>query len=121
MNQNDIKLALSIIIISLFIFVFIFLTEENGTKTAVVYRENKEVLKIDLTDHNGRYYDVKGNNGNVKIYTRNGMVKVVEENSKNHICSNMGYISKSYESIVCLPNKVVIKIVADTGLDTIVR
>lgn len=121
MNQNDIKLVLSVIIISLCIFVYIFITEENGAKDAVVYYDNEEVLKIDLTNKNERTYDVKGYNGNVKLYTKDGMIKVVEEKSPKHLCSKTGYISKSYESIVCLPNKVVVKIVADTDIDTIVR
>ena len=49
-------------------------------------------------------------------------IRVVEENSPLHLCSKQGFIDKSYETIVCLPNKVVIKLVSDSeGLDGVVK
>ena len=50
----------------------------------------------------------------------NKSAKVVEEKSPLHLCSKQGYISKSYETIVCLPNKIVIKLESNDDLDVIV-
>ena len=46
-----------------------------------------------------------------------------EEESPLHLCSKQGFIEESYESIVCLPNKIVIKISSKKkkDLDTILR
>lgn len=121
MNSNDIKLIFIIIIVSLLVLLFTINSDDKYFKKAVVYYENDKVLEIDLTLKEEKYYEVDGYNGKVKLFTKDGSIKVIEEKSPLHICSNMGYISKSYESIVCLPNKVVVKIEALEDIDTIVR
>ena len=56
MNKNDLKLVgVLLIIISIF-FIIINITKKEG-KTAVVYYEDKEILKIDLNTN--KEYTVK--------------------------------------------------------------
>ena len=98
---------------------FIIFASYKNSKKAYVYYDNKIVLEIDLSED--KTYDVEGYNGNINIEVRDKKIRVVEENSDKHICSNQGYISKSYETIVCLPNKVVITIDDDNYYDTVVR
>ena len=62
-----------------------------------------------------------GYNGEVVIFAGQGKIKIEEENSPLHLCSKQGYISASYETIVCLPNKITIKIEAIDSLDTVVK
>lgn len=120
MNKSDLKLILLIFIITFsMIFIMIF-TKKDGNKKAVVYYENKVILTIDLNNNLKKDYIVKGYNGDVKIVTKNGKIRVDEENSPMHICSKQGFISESYETIVCLPNKIIIKIETDNEYDTIV-
>lgn len=123
MNKKDIILCLIILLISgLFYIIFNINNNDNDSeKKAVVYFENKEVLKIDLSDKSYREYDVLGYNGNVKIETIDGKVRVVDEISPYHLCSKKGYISKGYESVICLPNKVIIKIENSSEIDAIAR
>ena len=65
---------------------------------------------------------VKGYNGNVIIKTKKGSIKVSDEKSPLHLCSKQGWISNTYEIIVCLPNKIVIKLQTDNEkIDTIVK
>ncbi len=116
MNKFDIFLISIILLISLIIYVFIY---DNDGSNAIVTYENKEVLKIDLSNKEYRVYEVDGYNGKVKIETKDGMVKVIEEISPKHLCSRQGYISKAGETIICLPNKVIIKIENDE-VDTVV-
>lgn len=120
MNKNDFKLIIVlIIIVSVFLVIF-KLTEKNDNKKAIVYYEDEIILKIDLNiDKN---YQVKGYNGLVDIVIKDGKIKVESENSPLHLCSNQGYISSTYETIVCLPNKITIKIESDeNSLDAIVK
>ena len=56
----------------------------------------------------------------MKIEVKNKKIRVITENSPLHLCSKQGFISKSYETIVCLPNKIVIKIENDKNLDGVV-
>ena len=120
MNKQDILLV-SIILVIVFSIALIFkITENKNINSAFVYYEDKLVLTIDLSKTE-QEYTVKGYNGAVTIIAGNGKIKVKEEDSPLHLCSKQGYISKSYESIVCLPNKIFIKLEDDSSLDAIVK
>ncbi|MDD2435259.1 MAG: NusG domain II-containing protein [Bacilli bacterium] len=121
MNKKDIKLILLITIISILIIIGYRIFEIKGSKNALVYYEDDLVLKLDLSLKDEQIYYVDGYNGKVKIMTKDGKVKVDSENSPLHLCSKQGYISRSYETIVCLPNKVIIKIDNQDDLDAIVK
>ena len=116
MNKNDkLLIFVSIIILSITILI-LKLTSVKLNKIASIYYENNLVLQIDLSKEEQEYI-VKGYNGDVKIKAGNSKIKVVSETSEKHLCSKQGYISESYETIVCLPNKIVIKIVSNNELD----
>lgn len=120
MNKHDKKLILIVFILFIIIFGILKLTEKHGNLEALVYYENDLVLKIDLS-HEEKEYTVEGYNGEIKLLAGNGKIKVSDEISPLHLCSKMGYISKSYEQIVCLPNKIVIKIDSKDEIDTVVE
>ena len=105
MNKNDLILC---VIIFLVAGIFFFLVKNDKGNMATVYYDNKEVLKIDLSINNT--YTVKGYNGDVVIEVSDNRIRVMDEVSPKHLCSKQGYISKNHESIICLPNKIVIKI-----------
>lgn len=117
MNKNDLKLLfyLTIIVLSL-----LLLTKLNSKKgnIAKVYYENREILKIDLKIN--KEYIVSGYNGEVKIVVNDNKIKVASENSPLNLCSKQGYIESSNEVIVCLPNKIVIKIENSDEIDGVV-
>ena len=48
-------------------------------------------------------------------------IRVIEENSPRHLCSKQGYIKDSMESIICLPNRIVIEIDTIEELDAVVK
>lgn len=126
MNKNDFKLILIFLVISVLGLLLVYKSkknEENLKKYALVYHNNELILKIDLNIKEEKGYIVQGDNGEVVIKTTYGKVKVEQENSPLHLCSKQGYISSSYETIVCLPNKIVIKIIAkdNENIDTMVR
>jgi len=121
MNKQDIRLIIIVLSLALSIFLIFKIFEEKNNLNALVYYNNKIVLKIDLNSEK-KEYEVKGENGLIKIIAGNGKIKVDEENSPLHLCSKQGYISKSYETIVCLPNKVIIKIEGtNDSIDTIIK
>lgn len=123
MNKNDLKLIVVTLIVSVFIFAFVkIFTNNSSDKEALVYYRDEMVLKIDLNDVSYRSFSVVGDNGLVEIETENGKIRVVSENSPLHICSKQGWSDSVYTPIVCLPNSVVIKIVADSKtVDTVVN
>lgn len=117
MNKSDIRLVLILLIVSFFGIMICKIFSSDG-KNALVYYDGILIKTIDLSV-NDRYV-VNGDNGEVVIVVNDGKVKVETENSPLHLCSLQGYISNTYESIVCLPNKIVINISGEE-LDTVVK
>lgn len=120
MNKNDLKLIIVLLIIVSISLLGFKLLEKDSNKKAIVYYENEIILIIDLAED--KEYQVDGHNGKVNIVVKDGKIKVDSENSPLHLCSNQGYISSTYETIVCLPNKITIKIESKNNeLDTIIK
>ena len=120
MNKNDFKLIIILLIIVFLFSIGFKLFENKDSKRAIVYYEDNIILTIDLNIN--KEYQVDGYKGKVNIVVKDGKIKVDSENSPLHLCSNQGYISSSYETIVCLPNKITIKIEdLNNTLDTIVK
>ena len=117
MNKSDIKLVTILLILVLSIFVFINITKEEGS-IAEVYYEDKLVLSIDL-NIDGEYV-VEGLLGDVVLEVKDKMVRVKEENSPKNICSKEGFIGDSSRTLICLPNKIIVKIVGETNVDGVV-
>jgi hypothetical protein len=120
MNKSDIKLILILAVITLSCFILFNFSSDNKDKKALVYYENKLIKTIDLTSSNT--YTVNGYNGKVVLETKQGSIRVREEKSPLHICSKQGWVSNTNEIIVCLPNKIVIKLQSNNeDLDAVVK
>ena len=120
MNKHDIFLIIVICTLSLFCFTLFNLNQQKENLNALVYYDNELVLTIDLSKEE-QLYEVKGYNVIVSIKAGNGRIKVEDEESPLHLCSKQGYISKSYETIVCLPNKIYIELDGKNNIDVIVE
>lgn len=121
MNKNDIKLVVILLIIVVISFLCLSLLKNDNKKNALVYYEDELILKIDLSLKGEHTYTVDGYNGDIIIKTNDNKIRVESENSPHHICSNQGWIDEAYEVLVCLPNKVVIKIEDNEEIDTVVK
>jgi len=106
MKKNDFFLIIIIILIS-FVSYLIFNSNKNGN-FAYVYYDRKLIKTINLKIDNS--YVVKGYNGDVEISVKDGKIKVINENSLNHLCSKLDYTNSFNNPIICLPNKIVIEI-----------
>lgn len=86
------------------------ITSEKGS--SVVVEINGEIVKrLDLNIDT--VYTVKiGEEYNI-IEIKDGKARVTESNCKDKICVNMPPISKSGQSIICLPHKLVVRIEGD--------
>lgn len=117
MNRNDIYLIIFVVLVGLFIYFTINFNTKDGD-TVLVYYEDEEVLRVNLNIDNN--YVVEGLLGDVEIEVNDKKVRVVRENSPRNICSKEGYISDSSRPLICLPNKIVIKIVGNDDIDGVV-
>lgn len=122
MNKSDIKLIALLIFVALLLFLFLSLKKDASFQQAYIYYDNQLVKTVNLSINQTRTFEVKGYKGTVVFETKKNQIRVKEEISPLHLCSKMGYISKSYETIVCLPNKIVVKLKSDDDtIDIVVR
>jgi len=118
MNYKD-KLLIGIVfIIALVAIILLQLLNEDATK-AEIYYDGVLVKEISLLEN--KTYEVMGANGVVIIVVENKKIKVKQEESPLHLCSKQGFISKKGESIICLPNKIVISLGNDDKYDAIIK
>jgi hypothetical protein len=96
-----------ILVIILFLSFVFFLPKKHGEKVIIsvdktndfVYplNQNKEII-------------VNGKLGEAKIEIRDGKVRILNSPCPLKICEKKGWISKKGDFIICVPNRVIIKI-----------
>ena len=117
MNKSDIKLVVILLVVIAGIFIFINVTKEDGS-VAEVYYEDKKILTIDLSID--KEYIVDGELGDVVLEVKDKKIRVKSENSPMNICSKEGFIGDSSRTLICLPNKIIVKIVGESEIDGVV-
>ncbi|MCF0259003.1 MAG: NusG domain II-containing protein [Erysipelotrichaceae bacterium] len=118
MKKADYILICILMVLSIGALVPLMLSKSSASR-AVVQVRNKEVMAIDLKKDGD--YTVEGSNGPVRIEVRNGSVRVTQENSPHHYCSQQGFVNSVHTPIVCLPNETVITIEGEDGtVDTVI-
>ena len=102
LRKGDIVIIAAVLVLAVFSAAFAF--SRGGGETVTVKADNKTVYTGSL------YYDrtVKLDGNTVVI--ENGSVYVSDADCKNQICVNHSPITKKGESIICLPNKVIVEI-----------
>ncbi|MBB5182869.1 NusG domain II-containing protein [Catenisphaera adipataccumulans] len=120
MTRADKILIVAIMILSAGLIVPL-LNHVPQASQAVVTVSDQEVMRIDLSK-DGKY-SVDGKLGKVYIQVKDGQIRVTQENSPRHICSQQGYVSDPNTPIVCLPNETVITIESDeqSNEDTVIQ
>lgn len=119
MKKSD-KILITIVIIVSLITIIILKITKTDSNSAIVYYNDLPILNINLNEK--KEYTVKGDLGDIIIETGIGKIRVKKENSPKHLCSKQGWVSNNYTPIICLPNKIVIKINnKKDNVDTVVR
>lgn len=118
MKQNtkrDIILVAALLVIGGVIAVILLLSGHKGSTVQV--RVDGEVIET-FSLSEDRTYEITGIDGGKNILIiENGEAWMDDADCPDKLCVNMGKISKSGQSVVCLPHKVVVEISDDQGGD----
>jgi hypothetical protein len=79
--------------------------------TVLVELRNMPVYKGNLSEE--RKITVRGAYGDVRIQIHDGQVAVVHAECPNKVCVRTGWRRLAGESIICVPNRLVIRILGD--------
>ncbi len=86
-------------------------------ETAAVEVNGRQVMQISLRDN--RDYIVNGFRGKSYISVQDGRICMTDSDCPDKLCVRIGWVSQSDASIVCLPNRVVIRVKGSGAYDTI--
>lgn len=85
---------------------------------AEVWQDNQLVERVALTDGTDRTIDLDGHN---VIVLSGKSVRMESADCRDQVCVRTGTLTRAGQVAVCLPNRVVLKIVGETGeIDAIV-
>ena len=102
---RDLCLILALIVVGL-VLLFAFRGGAGAGSYAVVEVDGKAVARYPLTQDG--VFELNGGTNTMEI--RDGKVRVIDANCPNRECVRQSWIRGANQSIVCLPNRVVITI-----------
>ncbi|GAA0862426.1 NusG domain II-containing protein [Paraclostridium tenue] len=115
MKKNDFFLILLVLVVIVAALAFNYFKQSSEGDKVVIYLDNKVYKEIPINKK--EELTIKTENGYNKIKVHDGGVEVSEASCPDDICVKTGFIKKSNKSIVCIPNKVSIKIVSNEKND----
>ena len=100
------------------VLMFVFNSGKQAGRYAEVYLANELVVKIDLQNKEERLIKIK-DNLIIKVFN-DGCVAVVESDCPDKICLKTGKIKEVGQSIVCVPNRLLVIIVGSSDVDVVI-
>ena len=91
---------------------------EKGSGNVEVFKQGERIYVFPLTED--RTFSVDGEYKNV-ISVQNGKAAIIESDCPGTDCVHTGWISSAGRSIVCLPNRVEVRITSFDEVDFVVR
>ena len=116
-KKNDLILVLLVFAAAGVFFSGHLFTSQKSAGVVEIQIDGKVVETLDLQKE--RAFKINGGTNTVQI--ENGKVKMAAANCPDQICVHHSWISRNKETIVCLPDKVVITIEngEDSGIDVL--
>lgn len=107
LNTADILLAVIVIVLSVAPLFSFNKTTHSGVKTADIYCDNKLVKQLNMDKDT--VFALK----NMKIEIKSGRIRIAESDCPRQICVHAGWIENPAQTLVCVPNKVLVEITGD--------
>lgn len=115
--RNDIILIIALVLIAGVSLIIFFSCSSKNDLYLEVYFMDEQVLKVSLDKDNE--YEIEGEISTLKIKVSSEDVWVIQSDCEDQICVHQGHINRAGQTITCLPNKVYLKIVGGSGVDSI--
>ncbi len=107
-RRNDIILIVGLIVAGIIGFIIINIGRREG-EVVIAVQDGKEIGRYSLLDDREIMIE-SSSGGHNTLVIKDGEASVIEADCPDGLCMRRGKIRYNGESIVCLPNKLVIKI-----------
>ena len=102
---SDVFIIIVLLIASIIFIPFIHSKPGNFVE---VYKSDDVIAKYPLNED--RFFSIEGLRGTVGLEIKNNRVKVHSSPCPQQICVETGWISKTYEQIICAPNLIFVTV-----------
>lgn len=122
-KKSDLLIIASILLIGAGIWFYNHYAGSATDLQALIYCDNQLVKTIDLTTAENTTFALEAN-PDVVFEIRDGSIGFIKSSCPDKICISAGFLDRAGQSAVCLPNKIILKIVSSADSDepdTIVR
>lgn len=86
-------------------------------KIAVISVDGEVYGEVDLSEDQS--FDIKTERGTNKILIENGDIRITEATCPDKLCIRHEGLHNKYDTIVCLPNKLIIEYKNSAGIDAV--
>lgn len=118
MKRSDLILAGAVLAVAAVILAYQFFRQDSGEHLVEISVDGEHFGTYDLTDE--QTIEIDDTN---RVVIEDGAARMEWADCPDQICVNHRAVSKNGESIICLPNRVVITIVSpeESGLDAVAQ
>ncbi len=111
-NKYDIGLIAAIIIINVFLIIYSGKAAlASNSKIAYIQSKNEYVREYVLTEDVNDEFTIETEFGYNTVRIENGKIWIHDASCPDKICIQQGRISNNNEAILCIPNRLFIKII----------
>ncbi len=111
-NKKDILIIIIMLVLAAIIYIisdkFVFTT----SKQAEIIYNNNVIQTVTLK---GNYTFSPKDFPNIVFQVKDGAIAFISSDCPDKICVHTGFINKTGQSAVCLPNKMIIRLKSDSG------
>lgn len=108
MKKKDILLILGVLIVITACYGIITVINSKNAGSIEIYVDNKLYKTVSINDKEEFKIENRGGYNTVKIHDKG--VEIIDASCPDKVCVHTGFINKPSQSIVCIPNRVSIKI-----------
>ncbi len=108
-KPSDIVIAVIAAALLAAVLIFRSIAEPNGSLAAVFFN-GEQIASLSLGTDGVYPFDEYG----VTVEVTNRSVRVINSDCPDKICEKTGFISSSAQTIVCLPNRISVRIIGNT-------
>ena len=118
MKKNDLILAAAVIAAAAVILAFQYFRQDGSEQRVAITVDGEAFGTYDLTED--QTVEISGTN---RLIIENGTARMEWADCPDQLCVNHRAVDKNGESIICLPNKIVVAIESsdESGLDGVVQ
>ncbi|MBQ4522760.1 MAG: NusG domain II-containing protein [Lachnospiraceae bacterium] len=120
-KKQNVVFIIILMVVSLVMLFFLIMEKKRQEGDKVLIYVNGTLMQEVSLDTEDEIL-IHGNPGDNVLVIQNGKAYMKEASCDNHVCIQQGEISKNGETIICLPNQILVEVSAENQkMDAVVR